>query len=71
MSDAFLLLMRCATGEAWMMIMYDLARPYSLTNRCREDETYDTMMENGGEPYGCGSPLTSYIYWLMFQILVG
>ena len=30
--DSILLLMRCATGESWHVIMFDLARPYSATN---------------------------------------
>ena len=37
---SFLLLMRCATGEAWQLIMFDLARTYSTTYQCREDENY-------------------------------
>lgn len=67
---SFLLLMRCATGEAWHMIMFDLARGYSATNQCRENETYQTMMENGGEPFGCGSPMSSYFFFTLFHILV-
>ena len=27
-TDSFLLLMRCSTGEAWHLIMFDLARTY-------------------------------------------
>lgn len=30
-SDAFLLLLRCATGEAWNELMFDTARPFSIT----------------------------------------
>ena len=29
-SSAFLLLLRCATGEAWNSIMFDTARPYGI-----------------------------------------
>lgn len=31
-SSAFLLLVRCATGEAWNELMFDTSRPYSITN---------------------------------------
>jgi len=29
--DSFLLLMRCSTGESWHLIMFELAKTYSLT----------------------------------------
>ena len=67
---SFLLLFRCATGEAWHLIMFDLARTYSETNQCRENETYETMMDNGGLPYACGSPAATYIFFTLFHILV-
>ena len=69
-STSFLLLMRCATGESWHLIMFDFARDYSPTNQCREEETYETMMENGGEPNACGSPVVSYLFFVAFHILV-
>lgn len=50
-STSFLLLMRCSTGESWHIIMFDLARGYSDDYQCRENETYESMMENGGEPF--------------------
>ena len=53
--------MRCATGEAWQMIMFDLARTYSETYQCREDETYSSVMANGGEPFACGQPVVARI----------
>ena len=55
--DAFLLLFRCSTGESWHLIMFELAKTYSETYQCREDEDYASMMKNGGEPFACGSPL--------------
>lgn len=67
---SFLLLMRCSTGESWHMIMFDLARTYSPEYQCRENETYETMMENGGEPFACGNPIVSYIFFVLFHILV-
>lgn len=50
--------------------MFDLAKTYGPNYQCREDETYETMMENGGEPFKCGSPLTAYIFFILFMILV-
>ena len=40
---SFLLLLRCLTGEAWHMIMFDYAREYSPSFQCREDETYESI----------------------------
>lgn len=62
--------MRCATGESWHLIMFDLARPFSDTNKCVEEETYESVMANDGEPNQCGSPITSYIFFVLFHILV-
>ena len=52
------------------MIMFDVARQYSPQYLCREDETYDKMIENGGEPFACGTPIIAYIFFIMFYILV-
>lgn len=68
LSTSFLLLFRCSTGESWHGIMFDLARTYSKSNQCRENETYETMMKNGGEPHDCGSPALSYTYFICFTI---
>ena len=62
--------MRCATGEAWQSIMFDLARTYSARNQCRDEETYKSMIDNGGEPFACGSPISSYLFFILFHILV-
>ena len=62
--------MRCATGESWHLIMFDLAMPYSPTNQCSDDETYESVMANGGVTNGCGSPFFSFFFFLTFQVLV-
>ena len=67
---SFLLLMRCSTGESWHLIMFDLARTYDINYQCREDEDYESMMANGGEPFACGSPLIAYIFFVLFHVLV-
>ena len=68
--SSFLILMRCATGESWHVIMFDLARQYSPQYLCRENETYESMIENGGEPFACGTPIVAYVFFIMFHILV-
>lgn len=68
---SFLLLLRCATGESWHLIMFDLGRTYAADYQCREGETYETVMENNGVPFACGSPIVSYTFFILFQILVG
>lgn len=67
---SFLLLMRCSTGESWHLIMFDLARTYDTTYQCRMDETYETMMANDGDPFACGNPLASYVFFMLFHVLV-
>ena len=67
---SFLLLMRCATGESFHLIMFDLARGYSANYQCREEETYESMMAHGGKPFGCGDPLIAYSFFVLFHILV-
>jgi len=69
-TTSFLLLLRCSTGESWHMIMFDYAREYSLTYQCRENEDYESMMQSGGQPMGCGSPLKSYTFFILFNMLV-
>ena len=69
-TTSFLLLMRCSTGESWHLIMFDLARSYDLTYQCREEEDYESMMANGGEPFACGSPVVAYVFFILFHILV-
>jgi hypothetical protein len=67
---SFLLLFRCATGEAWHMIMFDVARPYSILNQCDEAPTFESIQANGGVPNGCGYPYAAPTYFLVFQVVV-
>lgn len=50
--------------------MLEIARTYAPDYQCREDEDYDSMMANGGEPFACGSPITSYTFFVLFNIFV-
>jgi len=68
-STSFLLLLRCSTGESWHMIMFDLARSYSPQYQCREAENFESAKEFGG-PKACGSALYSYIYFIIFNLLI-
>lgn len=34
--DSFMTLIRCFTGESWDLLMFDLARGYSITFQCKE-----------------------------------
>jgi hypothetical protein len=67
---AFLLLLRCATGEGWNTIMADTMRERSITFQCDENPTYESIMNNNGIPNGCGKPLTARVYFFAFMIVV-
>lgn len=67
---SFLLLLRCSTGESWHMIMFDYAKAFSPQYQCREEEDYESMMANGGEPKACGTALYSYLFFILFNFLV-
>lgn len=36
-------LIRCFTGESWDMLMFDLARGYSINFQCKESQTYEEI----------------------------
>ena len=69
--------MRCATGEAWNSIMFDVARGHSILYQCNEDESFEAMTARGEDPLdfrtpkGCGARYTSFLFFMMFQIMVG
>jgi hypothetical protein len=66
-----LTLMRCATGEAWDVIMMNCAKTRSVTFQCNEESNYYSILNNNMEPDGCGNPVFAYIYFYSFFILVG
>ncbi|CAJ1360541.1 unnamed protein product [Effrenium voratum] len=68
--NAFLLLLRCATGERWHEIMYDIAedKPGCTSN----PQSYEELVRDG--PRGCGSWLSfpyfiSYIAIILFNMM--
>ena len=69
-TNAFLLLMRCATGEGWNALMFDTARTNSITFQCDEDMTWAKIHANNDVPYGCGMPRVATVYFISFQIIV-
>jgi hypothetical protein len=67
--EAFLLLMRCATGEGWNSVMMDAARPYQILFQCNENSDYYSIRANGGQTDGCGNPV-AIAYFYSFTLIV-
>ena len=70
--NAFITMLRCATGENWNQIMFECARGYDILYQCKENETYDLIIADGRDPTswdgpkGCGSSFASITYHLVF-----
>ena len=64
-----MLLMRSMSGEAWNEIMYALAFQDGVLIDCVVDPTYEEIQANGGEPNGCGTPV-SYAFFVSFILIV-
>ncbi|CAE7702091.1 NaCP60E, partial [Symbiodinium pilosum] len=64
-NNAFLLMIRCATGERWHDIMYDLAE--DKPNCTTVAQTYEDLQQNG--PRGCGSML-AYPYFISYVLII-
>ena len=71
---SLILLMRCATGEKWNVIMKELALPlpenqsnHHDASGCLEVQTYEEMMRDG--PMECGTSL-SYLYFALFIVVI-
>jgi hypothetical protein len=62
---AFLTLIRLQTGEGWNEVMKDTVRTRAVNFDCDENPTYKSIQANGGEPNGCGTPI-SYLYFVLF-----
>jgi len=67
---AFLLLLRCATGEGWNTLMADAMRSRTITFPCDPNPSYESIMKNNGIPNGCGNPVVARIYFFAFMIVV-
>lgn len=49
--------------------MKDTVRQRAVNFDCDENPTYKSIQANGGEPNGCGTPI-SYLYFVLFQLIV-
>ena len=67
---AFLTLIVIQTGEGWNFVMEDCARGNSIIFQCDNSPDYKSIQANGGVPNGCGSPITSFMYFFFFQLIV-
>jgi hypothetical protein len=67
--EAFLLLMRCSTGEAWNAVMMDCARPRSILFQCNPDADYYSILANGMQSDGCGNSF-AVPYFYSFTLIV-
>ena len=61
-------LFRMATGESWHELMYDCARPRSITFECKAEQTFEDLQRDGVQ--GCGSPAAAYAYFISFMVVV-
>ena len=73
---AFITLFRCATGEAWNSIMFEVTWTQSILYQCEPSETYQTIVDAGRDPSdwlgprGCGDKVWAYVFFTVFQILI-
>ena len=68
--NAFLTMLRCATGEAWNYIMDDCARRRSIIFDCDENFTFEDYINNGFVTKGCGMAHGAYIFFFLFTLLI-
>lgn len=65
--SAMVLLMRCATGEDWNLVMYEVANDSGYDGvKCRMQE-FEERQTDG--ILGCGSSI-SYVYFLSFMVII-
>lgn len=66
---AFLTLIRLQTGEGWNNVMEDCVRTRSIVFDCNDNSSYQSIMDNGGKPDGCGTS-AAYAYFLFFELIL-
>lgn len=65
---ALMLLLRCATGEGWNLIMIELANTDGYNRvKCIDNQSFESMQTDG--ILGCGNRL-SYLYFISFIMSV-
>ena len=52
----FLAVYRLATFDGWNDLMHDVSRSHAQYFDCVEYPTYEDVIQNGGQPVGCGLP---------------
>ena len=67
--EAFLLLMRCSTGEAWNSVMMDAGRTRSILFQCNPEADYYSILANNMQTDGCGNSL-AVPYFYSFTLIV-
>lgn len=65
--NALLVLMRCATGEDWNLIMAELAVTKEEEPDCKLEQSYEEMTRDGIK--GCGTNI-SYIFFISFMVVI-
>jgi hypothetical protein len=68
--QAFLLLCRSSTGEAWDSIMFDMGRQKSILFQCQDSQNYENLIANNMKTNKCGSGLASFGYFISYVIIV-
>jgi hypothetical protein len=68
--NAFMALIRVATGESWNDLMDSLMLEYTLHNQCNPNPTYESFKENNYKPVGCGLPFTVMAYFYSYILIV-
>jgi len=68
--NAFLTLIRMATGENWNDLMDIIGQPYTISNQCVNNPTYADYVAAGNKTVGCGDYTTTYIYFSTYILLV-
>ena len=75
-STAFMTMFRSLTGEAWPVIMFEMAREKDIFFDCVEGENYDSIVAAGRDPSsllgprGCGHQTLALAVHISFQIIV-
>ena len=67
---AFISLIRVMTGEEWPKLMEALSREYSPSYQCVQNPTYEDYRANNFIPVGCGSRISSKIYFFSYTLLI-
>ena len=69
--NAFLTMMRCATGEGWNDIMNALMEQKSIRFQCKEEASfYEDTVASYGQALACGSYWSSLLFFISYILIV-